>query len=236
MNKVLAIARKELAAYFKSPTAYILLILTVTVFNIFFFIIIDSNQESTLRDIFKVMEFLFVFIIPLLTMKTFAEEKAAGTMEFLMTTPTGNTAIVLGKYLGTLVFFSMIIGITFSYYAIIECFGAPDRVATMTGYLGVSLEGSLFIAIGLLISSLTRNQIVAAISTYMVVFLLYFSMSFIQYTQGELEGLVRYVSTISHMENFAVGLITAADLVYYVSGIIFFLVLTRLSIENRLWR
>ena len=236
MNKVFAIARKELAAFFKSPTAYILLFMTIAVFNIFFFIIIDSNQESTLKDIFKVMEFLFVFIIPMLTMKTFAEEKATGTMEFLMTTPTSNTAIVLGKYLGSVVFFTLIIMITLSYYAIIEYFGQPDRAATLTGYFGVWLEGAMFIAIGLLVSSLTRSQIIAAICTYMAIFLLYFSLSFIQYTQGALETLVRYMSTLSHMENFAVGLVTTADLIYYASGIIFCLVLTRLSIENRLWR
>ncbi|OGX36944.1 MAG: ABC transporter [Omnitrophica WOR_2 bacterium RIFCSPHIGHO2_02_FULL_52_10] len=236
MNKVLAIARKELATFFKSPMAYILLFLTISVFNIFFFIVIDSNQESTLKDIFKIMEFLFVFLIPMLTMKTFAEEKATGTMEFLMTTPTSNTAIVLGKYLGSIIFFTLIIMMTISYYVIIECFGTPDRAATLTGYFGVWLEGGLFIAIGLLISSLTRNQIIAAISTYVAIFLLYFSLSFIQYTQGTMEALVRHISTLSHMENFAVGLVTAADIVYYVSGIVFCLVLTRVSIENRLWR
>ena len=102
------IAKKELSHYFKSPIAYIILVITITVFNMFFFIIIDNNQEATLRDVFKVMEFLFVFIIPLLTMKTFAEEKAAGTMEFLMTTPTKNSAIVLGKYLGSVIFFTLL--------------------------------------------------------------------------------------------------------------------------------
>ena len=76
MSKILAIAKKELAAYFQSPIAYIILIVTITTFNVFFFLIIDSNREATLRDVFKIMEFLLVFIIPLLTMKTFAEEKA----------------------------------------------------------------------------------------------------------------------------------------------------------------
>jgi len=236
VSKIWTIAKKELAAYFKSPIAYIILIVTVSIFNIFFYVIIDSNQEATLRDVFKVMEFLFVFIVPLLTMKTFSEEKATGTMEFLMTTPTTNTAIVFGKYLGSFIFFTLIIGLTSAYYLIIEFFGAPDRIATLTGYLGVWLEGALFIAIGLLISSLTCSQIVAAICSYLVLFLLYFSMSFIQYTQGATETLVRYAGTLSHAENFAIGLITLADLAYYLSGILFCLVLTRLSIENRLWR
>lgn len=236
MNKVWAITKKELAAYFRSPIAYIILIITITVFNMFFFIIIDSNQEATLRDVFKVMEFLFVFIIPLLTMKAFAEEKAAGTMEFLMTTPTTNTAIVLGKYLGSLIFFTLMIALTSAYYVIVEVFGAPDRAATLTGYLGVWLEGAMFIAIGLLVSSLTRSQTVAAICSYIVLFLLYFSLSFIQYTQGAAEAVVRYAATLSHAGNFAVGLITTSDLAYYLSGIVFCLVLTRISIENRLWR
>ena len=176
MNKIFAIAAKELKEYFTSPIAYIVLIVTISVFNIFFFLIIDQNQEANLRDVFKIMKFLFIFIVPLLTMKTFAEEKASGTMEFLMTTPTTNTAIVLGKYLGSLIFFSLIIGLTTSYYFILEFFGQPERLAILTGYLGVWLEGALFIAIGILASSLTKNQIISAISSYTVLFLLYFSI------------------------------------------------------------
>ena len=236
MSKTLAIAKKELKAYFKSPVAYIVLIITISVFNIFFFLIIDENQEATLRDVFKVMEFLFVFIIPLLTMRTFSEEKFSGTMEFLMTTPTTNTAIVLGKYLGSLIFFTLIIGITTSYYFIIEFFGQPERLAILTGYLGVWLEGALFIAIGILASSWTKNQIVAAISSYVILFSLYFSMSFIKYFSGSAETLIRYIGTWSHAENFAEGLIVTSDPVYYLSGIVVCIMFTRLSIENRLWR
>ena len=236
MNKILVIAKKELKSYFHSPIAYIVLIITISVFNIFFFMIIDQSREATLRDIFKVMEFLFIFIIPLLTMKVFSEEKFTGTMEFLMTTPTTNTAIVLGKYLGSLIFFTLIIGLTSSYYFIIEFFGQPDRSAILAGYLGIWLEGALFLAIGILASSWTKNQIIAAMSSYIILFLLYFSISFIKYFSGLTEALIRYVGTWSHAENFAVGLFTTSDLVYYLSGILICIVLTRLSIENRLWR
>ncbi len=236
MNRILAIAAKELKAYFKSPIAYIILIVTISVFNIFFFLIIDENREASLRDVFKVMEFLFIFIVPLLTMKIFADEKSSGTMEFLMTTPTANTSIVLGKYLGSLIFFTLIIGITSSYYFIIEFFGQPERSSIFVGYLGLWLEGALFIAIGVLTSSWTKNQIIAAISSYMILFLLYFSISFIKYFSGSAETVIRYIGTWSHAENFAVGLITMADLVYYLSGIFVCIIFTRLSIENRLWR
>jgi len=236
MNKVFIIAKKELKAYFRSPIAYIVLIITISVFNIFFFMIIDQNKEATLRDVFKIMEFLFIFIVPLLTMKVFSEEKLSGPMEFLMTTPTTNTAIVLGKYLGSLIFFTLIIGLTTSYYFIIEFFGQPDRLAILAGYSGIWLEGALFLAIGILASSWTKNQIIAAMSSYVILFLLYFSISFIKYFSGLTETLIRYIGTWSHAENFAVGLLTTADLVYYLSGILICIVLTRLSIENRLWR
>lgn len=236
MNKIFIIAKKELASYFKSPIAYIILILTISIFNIFFFMIIDGNREVSLRDVFKVMEFMFVFLAPLLTMKIFSEEKLTGTMEFLMTSPITNTAIVLGKYLGSLIFFSLLLIMTAVYYLIIEYFGQPDRLATLTGYMGVWLEGAFFLSIGMLTSSWTRNQIVAAISSYTILFLLYFSASFIKYFSGTAETVIRYISTLNHLENFAVGLVTTADLVYYLSGIVVCIVLTRFSIENRLWR
>ena len=120
MNKIMIIAKKELAVFFKSPIAYIILILTTAIFNVFFVMSIDGKGEASLRDVFKVMEFMFVFIIPLLTMRVFSEEKLTGTMEFLMSTPTTNTAIVLGKYLGSLIFSTLMIAVTAIYYVIIE--------------------------------------------------------------------------------------------------------------------
>jgi len=234
MKKIIAIVIKELMTFFKSPMAYIILVITTCVFNYFFYLIIDFNREATLRDIFKLMEFLFVFLVPLLTMKVFSEEKADGTMEFLMTTPTTNTAIVIGKYLGCLIFYTLIILFTCSYYFIIDYYGDLDRAAAWTGYLGIWLEGALFIAIGLLTSSLTKNQIIAAISSYIIIFILYFSISFVAYTSGRIELVIRYFNTIAHLENFASGLLTLPGFVYYLSGIIFCLLLTRLSIETRI--
>ena len=93
MNKIWAIITKELSVYFKSPMAYIVLILTISIFNIFFYMIIDQNKEVVLKDVFQVMEFMFIFLGPLLTMGIFAQEKANGTMEFLMTAPVTNTSL-----------------------------------------------------------------------------------------------------------------------------------------------
>ncbi len=236
MTKIFAITQKELSGYFRSPMAYIVLLVTMSIFHVFFFIIIDHNQEATLRDVFAVMEFLFVFIVPLLTMKVFAEEKATGTMEFLMTTPTTNTAIVLGKFFGSLIFMTTIIGVIFVYYAIIEFYGSPDRLATFSGILGLWLEGALFVAIGLMASSWTRNQMVAAICTYLILFMLYFSVTLEKFLSGTLGALVSYSGVWSHTKNFSAGLITLSDVTYFVTGIVLSLLITRYCIENRLWR
>jgi ABC-2 type transport system permease protein len=234
MDKIYFIAKKELATYFKSPIAYIILVLTISIFNVFFFLIIDQNREASLRDVFRLMEFMFVFLVPLMTMRMFSEEKLTGTMEFLMTAPVTNTAIVLGKYVGVLAFYSVMISMTFVYYGIIEYFGNPDRLTTLTGYFGIWLEGAFFLSIGMMASAWTRNQIVAAMTSYAILFLLFFSTTFTKYFSGPVEVIIKQISTMNHLENLVAGIITIGDITYYFSGILICILLTRLSIENRL--
>ena len=236
MKKTWIIACKELSIYFRSPLAYVTLIIVIGVFNVFFYMILDQNREAALKDMFLLMEFMFVFIVPLLTMKLFSEEKSSGTIEFLMTSPTTNTAIVLGKYLGSLIFFSLIILLSGIYYGIIEYYGSPDRMAILGGYIGIWLEGAMFIAVGLLASSWSKSQTIAAITSYAMLFILYFSLSFLEYTSGMAESLVRYFSTMSHLSNFAVGMLTLEDFIYYLSIIFLCIILTRISIESRIWQ
>jgi ABC-2 type transport system permease protein len=109
-------------------------------------------------------------------------------------------------------------------------------MTTFTGYLGIWLEGAFFLSIGMMTSSWTRNQIVSAMTSYVILFLIYFSISFTKYFSGPAEIVIRQLSTWSHLENFVVGIITVVDIVYYLNGILICLILTRLSIENRLWR
>ncbi len=233
MKKTLSIALKELNAYFKSPTAYVVLIVSISVFNFFFFMIIDQNREASLRDMFKLMEFMFIFIAPILTMRSLAEEKRTGTIEFLKTCPLKSSTMVLGKYLGSFLFFLILIAITFIYYVIIEFFASPDRLTTFIGYFGIILEGALFLAIGTLISSLTQSQIIAAIGSYLILFILYFSITFVKFTSGKLYEFIQFISVWSHAENFYAGLFTLNDLTYYATGIILCLYLTYLAIERR---
>lgn len=225
--KVWALACKELKGYFKSPLAYIILLSVLGLFHTFFYMILDQNHEASLRDILKVMEFMLIFIVPLLTMKLFAEEKFTGTMEFLMTTPTSPGCLVLGKYLGTLIFFTFLLGMTGIYYVIMQIFSAADSWPMLVGYAGLWLEGAFFIAVGLCLSATTRYQVLAAMLTYMVLFVLYFVLSFITYFNGVAEAVIRAVSILTHSENFFVGIVTFEALVYFISGSIFALLLTR---------
>jgi ABC-2 type transport system permease protein len=236
MNKIYALTKKELHSFFSSPIAYIILIVMLSLFNIFFFLIIDQNREVSLRDVFQLMEFMLIFFIPLLTMRLFSEEKSNGTMEFLLTAPLTHTMIVLGKYFSMLIFFTLLIGLTLSYYFIVAYFGDPDPSSILSGYLGIWLEGAFFIAVGLLASSWTSNQIIAAMVSYLILFSLYFVTSFTQYVSGWAEHFLIQLSTHTHLENFAIGIITPSDVVYYLAGILLCLVLTRLSIDNRLWQ
>ena len=236
MGKITALAKKELHSYFSTPIAYLMLIAMLSLFNIFFYMIISQNREVSLRDIFQVMEFMFVFLVPLLTMKLFSEEKSTGTMEFLLTAPLTPNMIVLGKYLGIMIFFSLLIAMTVVYYFIVEYFGNPDPISILSGYVGIWLEGAFFIAIGLLTSSWTRNQIIAAMMSYFILFSLYFASSFAQYFTGTIEVFLLQLSTRTHLENFATGIITPSDITYYLAGIVLCLALTRISINNRLWQ
>ena len=233
MAKLISIAKKELSSYFKSSMAYIVFGLMICIFNIFFFMIIDQNREASLRDVFLVMDFMLIFLAPILTMRLFSEEKLTGTMEFLMTSPISNTAIVLGKYVGVLILFSIMISITFLYYAIIEYFGSPDRLTILTGYLGVWLEGALFLSIGMLTSSWTRNQIVAAMAALAIIFLLYFSSNLAAYFSESTAAIVQEIGTLKHLENLVSGSFSVGDITYYLSGIVVCLVLTRVCIEIR---
>jgi len=236
MRKIWFIAQKELSGYFRSPMAYIVLVLAISIFNFFFFVIIDTNQEASLRDVFQVMQFMLLFFVPIMTMKTFAEEKMLGTMEFLTTTPTTITQITLGKYLGSFLFFMVLVLLTGVYYCVIEAFASIDRMAVLSGYVGFILQGAFLIAIGIMASSWTQNQMVAAIISYTILFALYFLLSLTKYVAGPVEEVVRYLSTLSHVENFSVGLIVLSDVVYYITGIILCLIVTRFSLKVQFWK
>ena len=233
--KVFSIAIKELKYFFKTPVAYIVLTVTMGILNTLFYLIIEENKEATLRDLFQTIEFIFIFIIPLITMRSFAEEKASGTLEFLLTTPTPAATLVLGKYLGSLVILCSLIAVVPVYYCLIGNFAHIDALATWVGFGGIFLEGAFFMALGLLTSSFSRSPVSAAILSYAIFFFLYFAMSFSSYVPNqEAQNFLKAISTFSHLENFAVGVVRFSDIAYYLSGIFACLYLLPYHIDSRL--
>ena len=230
MNKIFAIVGREWKDYFGSAIAYVTLFLTISIFNIFFYLLIDQGGEASMREIFQVMEFMFVFLVPLLTMRTLAQERSTGTFEFLLTSPVSHTQIILGKYFGALSYVSLILVLTLPYWVILSVFSQPDHAAILTGYVGLGLELALFVAIGVLCSSLTRHQILAAVATYVVLFLLFFSVVVKEYFSDGMQEVVRLLSVWGHSENFIAGIFSTYDCVYFLSGIVFILILTRMSL------
>lgn len=233
MKKILNIAKKEFEMLFRTPIAYVLLFVVMCVFNYLFFLIINNNQEATLRDVFLIMEFMFIFIIPIITMKSFSEEKAAGTLEFLMTTPTTNTQIVLGKYLGNIYFLFVMIGFSLIYYIVLLVYSQPDNFAILSGYLGILLEGAMFVSVGLMASCFSRNQIVSAIISYMILFGLYFSKTLVSILPDSSRLLVSQFSTFSNLGNFLVGILSLASSLFYLSMIVLCLFVAKICIEKR---
>ncbi|MEW6442963.1 MAG: ABC transporter permease [bacterium] len=256
---VFHVAGRELRSYFVSPIAYVVLTGYVVLSGWFFFNLLvqfnrvlgmyemmrrqDVAMQMNLNDmvmtpLFYNMTIVLLIMIPLITMRLFAEEKKLKTDELLLTSPLSIQSIVTGKYLASLCFFVLILLLTGIYPWILFHYGspAPEAGSILAGYLGLFLLGSSFIAVGLFASSLTENQIVAAVICF-VTLLLFFVIGWPAETVGSTPGKVlQYLSLIEHFNDFPKGLIESRHLVFFVSFILFALFLTKRSIESFRWR
>jgi ABC-2 type transport system permease protein len=169
-------------------------------------------------------------------MRTYAEEKRSGTVELLMTSPLTDAEIILGKFLGAIGFYLAILAVTAAYLSVAFLYGNPAWKPVVTGYLGLFLLGSCFIAMGLFISSLTRNQMVAGAATF-VVFLLLWIINWFADSVGPTAGQVlSYLSITEHFDDFGKGVIDTKHLVFYLSFVVFGLFLTLKSVDSERWR
>jgi len=179
---------------------------------------------------------ILLFTLPLITMRTYAEEKRSGTIELLLTSPLTDVQIVIGKFLGTLVLYGAMLAITLVHMGLLFAFGNPEWRPIAAGYLGLLLMGACFLSLGLFISSLTRNQIVAGMVTF-AVFLLFWVLNWIApFTGPTMQIVLNYLSITEHLNDFARGVIDTSHLVYYVSFIAFSLFLTVRSVDSERWR
>ena len=255
MSNVVAIAQREIKAYFGSPIAYIVIGVYALLFGFFFYALTAYfNQQSMsmpgmggpqtinineqlIRPLFQNSSVIILFLLPLITMRTYAEEKRSGTIELLLTSPLTDLQIIMGKFLGAMTLYAAMLGITVLHIGVLFAFGNPEWRPVVTAYLGLLLMGGCFMAVGLLISSLTKNQIVAAVITWGV-FLLLWVINWISpfVTNPWVQSVINYLSITSHLDDFTNGVLDTRHLVYYLSFITFGLFLTARSVDTERWR
>ena len=238
MSRAPVIARRELSSYFYSPIAYVAMFLFLVVAGYTFRQDFQPGQPVAMRAIFERMVWLLVFVLPVLCMGLLAQEWASGTIETMMTAPVNETELVLGKFLGSFGFFLVLLSPTLLYLAMLAMYGRPDYGPIFSGYLGLILVGALFVAIGLFCSSLTRSQVVAAVSAAAILFLVTIVP---WYASGEatLAGFWRKVAdqgVMSRYTDFSKGVIDTGNLVYFLAATGVFLFLTVKVMESRRWK
>ncbi len=196
---------------------------------------LNVNQQFV-RPLLLNATVVLLFVLPMITMRTYAEEKRSGTIELLLTSPVTDLQIIVGKFLGAMALYASMLLVTLIYVAVLFVFGNPEWKPIATAYLGLLLLGGCFISVGMLISSFTRNQIVAGMLTFGI-FLLLWVIDWIGSFLGPSgEKIVNYLSITRHFDDFAKGVIDTAHLVYYVSFITFGLFLTAKSVDSERWR
>jgi ABC-2 type transport system permease protein len=256
MRNTLAIAHKELRSYFASPIGYIVLGFFALLYGWFYvtmlnYFVRQSMQASQfggpsadamnvnqmmLRPLLQNVTILLLFLMPMVTMRSYAEEKRSGTIELLLTSPLTDLEIILGKFLGAISLWAMALAVSMIHIAILFAYGRPEWKPIATAYLGLLLMGGCFISVGLLISSLTNNQIVAGMATFGVFLLLWVVNWIGSFSTPTVDQVTRYLSIIDHFDDFAKGIIDTSHLIYYISFISFGLYLTAKSVDSERWR
>jgi len=252
VRNVLAIADKELRSYFASPIAYILIGFFLLPFGVFFYLYLANFVKQSLqmaqfggamnvnqqvvRYVLQNASVIILFIMPMITMRTYSEEKRSGSIELLLTSPVTDVEIILGKFFGALGLYIAMLAVTLLYMAILFVYGNPEWRPLVAAYLGLLLMGAAFVSIGLLISSTTSNQIVAGVVTF-VVFLLFWIIGWFADTAGPTIGpITSWLSITEHFDDFSKGIIDTKHVLYYLSLITFGLFLTAKSVDTERWR
>jgi ABC-2 type transport system permease protein len=254
MTNILAIAQKELRSYFASPIAYVVIGLWTLLYGFFFasllgYFVRQSMQmsqfggqqpvnvnEQMIRLLFQNTTILILFLMPLITMRTYSEEKRSGTIELLLTAPLTDLQIILGKFFGALALYAVMLSVTVIHIGILFIYGNPEWKPIATTYLGLLLFGACFISVGLLISSTTKNQIVAATISFGVFLLLWIIDWMASFAGPTASSVLTYLSVIGHLEDFTKGVVDTTHLLYYLSFISFGLFLTAKSVDMERWR
>jgi ABC-2 type transport system permease protein len=236
LRNTLTIARRELESYFVSPVAYVTIALFLFIMGFLFERILALSREATLQYVFENMVTILMLVGPLLSMRLFAEENRSGTLELLLTSPVRDWEVVLGKFVAGFTVLAIALAFTGLYAVVLALLGHPELGPILSGYLGMLLFGAAVIAIGLLTSSWTRNQVIAGFLAIVIVLFLWVVQALASSASGSLAGVPAYVSLAQHYEDFLRGVIDTRNVVYFVSVVVVALFLTVRSVEARRWR
>jgi len=253
MNTI-TIARKELNSYFRSPIAYGVMAFFALIAGYFFYVAVvyfvrrglessmmgqsfpmDLN-EFVIRPVFSNISVIGLFLIPMITMRLFAEEKRTGTIELLVTSPLRDLEIILGKWFAALMLYAAMLGISVLSMALLFAYGQPDWKPILVGYLGLLLLGGALLSIGTFISTCTKNQIVAGVAGFAICLLLWVLDWASSFETSAWARVVSYMSVLQHFDSFSKGVLDMKDVVFYLSVIFVGLFLTARSLESLRWR
>lgn len=259
MRNIWAIFLREFRSYFLSPIAYVVTSIFLVITGYFFYTYLtgflsyavqSTMQAQSMRalpprinvnmlliqPLFHNFSVVTLFMLPMITMRLFAEEKKSGTIELLLTSPITSIQITLGKFFAGLALFLVMILPTSIYFLILILFGEPEIMPIFTGYLGLILLGAGFVAVGLLISSFTENQIVAGVVSFGFFLLLWVIGWLANYVDPSTGRILSYISLINHYDDFTKGILDTRHIVFYLSFMTFGLYLTYRSVESVRWR
>ncbi len=235
MNRTLTIASRELKSYFLSPGGYVIIALFLVFIGIFFTTrSFEAGRPSSLRAVFDIGMWLLLFICPAITMRSISEEQRMGTFEVLMTCPVRETEVILGKFLASLGFLILMLLPTLTHVIALERYGQPDYGELFSGYFGMILAGSAYLASGILISTLTTSQVVAFLITMFFWLTINIGTKILpQYIPEFWGDIVGLIDPEQRLSLFAIGLIDTAGIVYFLALIAFFLIAAVVSLN---WR
>jgi ABC-2 type transport system permease protein len=254
MRNILIIARRDFRAYFTSPIAYIVIAGFLVIMGwMFFFNLSHFNAQNLqyqqfnmgkaasitdgiIRPLYGNMNVIFLFLVPFITMRLFAEERKLHTIELLMTAPVTLAQIILGKFFSSLLLVIVMLAFTLVYPIVLFATGNPELGPIVTSYIGTLLLSGCYLSLGILFSSLTENQIVAGALTF-AAGLFFWLVSWATQAAGPVwSDVLMYLSLISHYNNFSQGLLNSSDVLFYLSFIGIGLFLTHRVLDSFRWR
>lgn len=232
----LVIAKRELAAFFSSPIAYVVGAAFLFITGLFFYFTVAFDSVATLTQVFSVIAVILLFVAPVLTMRLLAEEARSGTLELLLTAPVRDWEVVIGKFVAAFLFFLAMVAPTLYYLYLLSQYGLPDIPVTFAGYAGIVLLGAMLLSLGLLTSAMSANQIIAAVLGIALALAFWLVGGVGSSVEGPVGNLLTYLGIQNHLADFLSGLVSTSNIVYFLSVTAAALFLATRVLEIRRWR